>query len=214
MRVDAHVGSTTTIVRGAAVLRDDALRFDGTRAFAIATALGPPRLWGSLRRVVFAAAQRSLQDGRSHDSRSRLAKCASAAREALVDYGDALLERAIPDCALTLVLFEQGQLHVHAVGNARVYLQRGAAAPSRLTPRDAPVVGLVYGQPTVCSLPVEPFDLVMMGTESAFSPDAIANVAASIATNADTDVATLTKRLLDPARSAETGGAAAVVRVA
>jgi hypothetical protein len=100
-----------------------------------------------------------------------------------------------------------------AAGAGRVYLQR-SGQPKRLTSREeSSSAGLLRARPSVCSTPVEPGDLVLAGSVTAFSTSSIAKAISVLASDPDTSPAVLASLLTEPAASAGVGAAAVVLRV-
>ena len=64
-----------------------------------------------------------------------------------------------------------------------------------------------------CHVPVEPGDLVMMGSVSAFSMRAISQVVSVLAADPKTAASVIASVLTDPAGQAGVGAAAVVVRI-
>lgn len=213
MRVDSHLRVAKAKVRHGELSRHAALRLEGGRVWAISSALAPPRLWSyattaALRGFVSAygeSAPGSLPD-------DRLANALDGARESLVDAADVLIERQVPDATLVALLFEQGVLHVVAAGPGRVYVQR-AGVPKRLTPREDARGGLLEAEPTKASMQLEPGDLVLAGSVSAFSVRAVARLAAVLEADVRAAPSVLVDVLVEPASLAGIGAAAAAVRV-
>ena len=110
------------------------------------------------------------------------------------------------------MLLEHGALHVVTAGAGRVYVQR-AGTPKRLTPREDVREGLLEAQATQSSLPLEPGDLILAGSVSAFSIRAVARLAALLEADTTAAPAVLVDILVEPAALAGIGAAAAAIRV-
>src|SRR5690606_26809540 len=103
----------------------------------------------------------------------RLNRAMSHARRSLAEQCDRLVERLLPDATLLGILLEDADLHVMSAGPGRVYLRR-SGSPERLTSRDESEAGLLKARPLVCRTAIEPGDLLMAGSTTAFSMSAIA----------------------------------------
>ncbi len=125
---------------------------------------------------------------------------------------NSLIERSIPDTTFAGVLIDQGTLHVMSAGPARVYLHRRGKA-QRLTQRDEITVGVLEGKAIRTQLDLEPEDVVLLGTGSAFSSKAVTKLASVLEADARTPVSVLASLLTEPAGVAGAGAAAIVLRV-
>ncbi|MGE0787718.1 MAG: hypothetical protein AB7S26_18730 [Sandaracinaceae bacterium] len=213
MRTDAHISICKTDVRGGQLTRHAARRIDGGRAYGVSTGLGLPRTWSMSTEVVLDAFERGFADSKERDPGKRLQDAVGRARDALADACDGLVERLVPDATLVALSFDAGQLHVMSVGPGRVYLQRDGR-PKRLTARDDERGGLLRVRPSICATPVEPGDLVLAGSITAFSMSAIAKAVSVLNEDPRTAPSILGGLLTEPAQKAGVGAAAVVLRVA
>lgn len=192
-------------------------RFEGGRAFAIATGLGLPRSWPMSTAAILSGFERGLEETRSKSSSGlsgagRALHCAERARAALAELCDQLVERTLPDASFVAFLVEHGDLHVVSAGPTRAYLHR-RGKPQRLTPREEPAGGVLRSAVSHCQVPLEPGDLLMMGSVSAFSMRAISQVVTVLQADPKTAPAVIASVLTDPAGQAGVGAGALVMRV-
>ena len=214
MDLDAHLSVVRTRVRLRELRRHGARRLDDGNSFVVASALGLPRLW----HYTLAGVLDGFEQGftRSHDGRasSMLYLGLQAAREALAARADALVERRAPDASIQCVTVQGDELHVLAAGPGRVYLHRGDGRPERLSPREAAAEGLLRGTPAWCSQPLLPGDLIMTGSLSAFSKDAVHQVGEVLRKDPQIPPRMVTNLLTEPAQKSGTGAVALAIRVA
>lgn len=213
MRTDSHISVTRTTVREGELARHAAVRLDGGRAFVVATGLGLPRTWPLATGSILAGFELGLEETRSkgpHGS-GRALHCAERARVALAEQCDRLVERQLPDGAFVALLVEHGELHVVSAGPVRAYLHR-KGKPQRLTPREEPAGGVLRAAVSHCNLSLEPGDLVMMGSVSAFSMRSISQVVSVLQSDPKTSPSVIASVLTDPAGQAGVGAAAIVLR--
>jgi len=213
MRTDSHISVTRTTVREGEISRHGAVRLEAGRAFCVASGLGLPRTWPMATAAVIEGFELGLEDTKKGlQGAGRALHCAEKARAALAERCDQLVERALPDAAFVALLIEQGELHVVSAGPSRAYLHR-KGKPQRLTPREEPAGGVLRSAVSHCHVPLEPGDLVMMGSVSAFSMRAISQVVSVLASDPKTAPSVLASVLTDPAHQAGVGAAAIVVRI-
>lgn len=213
MRTESHISVAKAHVREGELTAHAGARYEGGRAFAIVSGLGLPRTWWIAIGAVLRGLERGLDEAKI-DRRGveRLVHACDRARSELSETCDHLVEKAAPDAALAAVLFDQGELHVVSSGPARVYLHR-SGKPQRLTPREDTPAGVLRARFSHCSATLEPGDLVMAGSASAFSMKSIAQVVSVLQQDARTPPAVLASLLTDPAGQAGSGAAAIVMRV-
>ena len=213
MRTEAHISVAKADIRSGQLTRHAARRMEAGRAFAVSTGLGLPRTWSLATASALDGFERHLSESGGAPGQARLGDAVSAARSALADTCDQLVERLLPDATLVALLFDAGQLHVMSVGPGRVYVQRDGQ-PKRLTARDdEEKAGLLRARPSVCSTEVSPGDLVLAGSLTAFSMSSIAKAMSVLSEDPKTQPAVLASLLTEPAAKAGVGAAAAVVRV-
>jgi hypothetical protein len=212
MRTDAHISVTRADVRRGQLTRHAAARLEGGRAFAVTTGLGLPRTWAPSTEAVLEGFARGLAGAEGSEPAERLRSAVGEARAALAQRCDSLVERLLPDATLVALLLARGQLHAMSVGPGRVYLQR-SGRPERLSAREESRGGLLRARPNVCSTPVDPGDLILAGSVTAFSMSAVAKAVSVLSADGSTSPAVLASLLTEPAGKAGVGAAAVVVRV-
>lgn len=212
MRADAHISIARADVRQGALTRHVARRLDAGRTYAVATGLGLPRTWGISTAAVLAGFEKGLEESKGSEPGQRLKQSISQARASLAEHCDRLVERILPDATLVALMLADGQLHVMSVGAGRVYVQR-SGRPQRLTAREESNTGLLRARPSVCATPIEPGDLVLAGSVTAFSMSSIAKAMSVLSADPDTAPSVLASLLTEPAGKAGVGAAAVVLRV-
>lgn len=213
MRTDAHISVTRADVRLGQLTRHVAEPFESDRAFAVSSGLGLPRTWSLSTAAVMRGIAAGLADSAGRgDAGARLRSATSGARGELARTCDNLVERVLPDATLVALLLEEGSLHVMSAGPGRVYVQRNGR-PKRLTARDEQRGGLLSARPSICSTPLEPGDLVLAGSVTAFSMSSIAKAVSVLNEDPNTAPAVLGNLLTEPAGKAGVGAAAVVLRV-
>lgn len=214
MRTESHISVAKAQVREGQLSRHAGGRWDGGRAFAIVSGLGLPRTWWIANGAVLRGFEQGLEESKlDRRGAERLVHACDRARNELAQTCDQLVERGLPDAALAAVLFEGGELHVVSAGPARVYLHR-SGKPQRLTPREETPNGVLRARFAHCSATLEPGDLVMAGSASAFSVKSIAQIVSVLSQDIKTPPAVLAALLTDPADQVGAGAAAIVMRVA
>jgi hypothetical protein len=214
LRTESHISITRTSVREGELARHAGARLEGGRAFAVATGLGWPRTWSIATTAILRGFESGLEEtrGKGPHGAGRALHCAERARVSLAEACDQLVERQLPDAAFVALLFDQGELHVVSAGPIRAYLHR-KGKPQRLTPREEPAGGVLRSAVSHCNLSLEPGDLVMMGSVSAFSMRSISQVVTVLQSDPKTAPSVIASVLTDPAGQAGVGAAAAVLRV-
>jgi hypothetical protein len=214
VRTDSHLSVVKAQVREGHLSRHAAVRFEIGRVFAVVTGLGLPRTWQYAMNALIEGFERGLEEtkGQERLGSERLLVVADRARSQLAEACDHLVERNLPDVAFAALSVDRGELHVVSAGAVRVYLQR-AGKPQRLTPRDEAPGGILRSRVAHCGAPLEPGDLVLAGSATAFSVRAIAQVVTVLQQDPRTSPAVIASLLTDPAGQAGAGAAAAVIRV-
>ncbi len=213
MRADYHISVARSDVRGGELARHVARRYESGRVYLVCSGLGWPRTWGLATRAVISGFERALSATENVEPAERLKQAFSEGRTALADLCDTLVERTLPDATLVAFTLVDGQLHVMGAGTGRVYLQR-SGKPKRLTSREeSKEGGLLRARPSVCSTAMEPGDLVLAGSVSAFSVSSIAKAVTVLTEDAQTAPGVLASLLTEPAAKAGVGAAAIVLRV-
>ncbi len=190
------------------------MRAEGGRAFVVASGIGWPRGWSLSTSAVIRGFEAGLEETRQRGAHGggRALHCAERARNRLAAICEQLVERQLPDAAFVALLFEGCDVHVVSAGPIRAYLHRKGKA-QRLTPREEATSGLLHSAINHCNLALEPGDLVMMGSVSAFSMRGISQVASVLEADPRTESRVIASVLTDPAEQAGVGAAAAVLRV-
>ncbi len=208
----AHVIVAPAEVRDGTIRRHAAVRLDRGKAFALSTGLGTPRLWSYATRPALLGFAKGLESGATLPPEARLQHSYQLARAELVSACNVLIERVVPDATLFGVLLHHGELFLFGVGAGRAYLHRGGR-PSRLTPREDDPRGLIGADPFTARTVLEPGDLVMAGSASAFSARAVGRVASVLQDDPQAPPSVIGGLLTEPARKAGVGAAAVVLRV-
>ncbi len=212
MRADGHISVARTDVREGEPTRHIARRYEAGRAYAVATGLGMPRTWAISTSAVADGFAKGLAENAGVAPGERLHRAIVSARSELAERCDQLVERVLPDATLVALLLADGELHVMSAGPGRVYVQR-SGRPKRLTSRDEEAGGILRARPSVCSMPVEPGDLVLAGSVTAFSMSSIAKAMSVLTADPETPPSVLASLLTEPAAKAGVGAAAVVLRV-
>jgi hypothetical protein len=199
-------------VRTGELARHQIAKLEGGRAWVVVGGLGLPRLWSYGTTHALAGYAKALDAARGRPPGERLEGALTSARAALASACDCLVEKQVPDVVLLGLLVDSGTLHVLCAGAGRVYVQR-AGAPQRLTPRDDPRDGLLFAEATRSSLALEPGDLVLAGSVSAFSVRGVARLAAVLEEDPRATPSVLVSVLTEPAALAGVGAAAVALRV-
>jgi hypothetical protein len=218
MRTQSHISVARAKVREGEITRHSGLKLDGGKVFLVASGLGLPRTWPfaleAVARGFEAGLEEAHQAGGGRRARAdRLVAAADRVRRELAEACDRLVERTLPDAAFAAIAIDEGDLHVVSAGPCRVYLHR-SGKPQRLTPRDEAKDGALLARVTQCSTPLEPGDLVMAGSVSAFSMRSIAQVVTVLQDDPRTEPPILASLLTEPAAQAGVGASAVVIRVA
>lgn len=219
MRAQSHVSVARSKVREGELTRHTGVKLDGGKVFFVASALGLPRTWRLSLDAVLAGFEKGLEEaheragGARRVRADRLVSAADRVRKELADVCDRLVERTLPDAAFAAIALDGDELHVVSAGPCRVYLHR-SGKPQRLTPREETKEGALRARVTQCSTPLEPGDLVMAGSVSAFSMRSIAQVVTVLQDDPRTEPPILASLLTEPAAQAGVGAAAVVLRIA
>jgi len=179
---------------------------------ALASALGPPRLWGYGIDAAFAGLVEGLS--RPHDGRviTRLHQGLDAAGARLKASVEALVERRRCDVGLVALAFEAGQVHVLSVGPVRAYLRRRDQV-KRLTPREDRAEGLLKARPSFCSERAEPNDLVVAGSLPAFCDESLQSLGTALAANPGLPTRQVTELLNRSAAAGRLGVSSMALRI-
>jgi hypothetical protein len=218
MRTQSHISVARAKVREGEITRHSGLKLDGGKVFLVASGLGLPRTWPFALEAVARGFEAGLEEahpagGGRRARADRLVAAADRVRRELAEACDRLVERTLPDAAFAAIAIDEGDLHVVSAGPCRVYLHR-SGKPQRLTPRDEAKDGALLARVTQCSTPLEPGDLVMAGSVSAFSMRSIAQVVTVLQDDPRTEPPILASLLTEPAAQAGVGASAVVIRVA
>jgi hypothetical protein len=150
-----------------------------SETIVLATALSAPRLWGFMLDAALAGFEEGLarpSDGRAS---TRLHQAFDGAQRRVRTRAESLIEKRMPDVGLLALALDGRILHVLCLGPARAYLQRRRSI-RRLSPRDDRAEGVLKAAPTWCAEETEPGDLLMAGSLTAFSEQALGPVRTQI----------------------------------
>ncbi|MBX3248459.1 MAG: hypothetical protein KF901_14865 [Myxococcales bacterium] len=181
--------------------------------YAMASAGGRPRLWQYATRAALGGYQRGVASAADARGTALVERGWLGAQRGLVEAVNALVERQVPDADFLAVHLDPDGLHVLSVGDVRAYLHRGRKRPKRLTPREHGEGGILEGEPARLTFAPDPGDLVLAGSASAFSAEAIGRVAAVLASDPNTPPAVLAALLTEPAEQAGVGAVALAMRI-
>lgn len=212
MRNEGHIDVAKATLRGVALTRHAVARFDGGRTYLAAVGLGWPRLWAFSTDAVVTGFERGLAKAGSARGAARLRAAMQGARERFIERCGALIERTLPDAGVIGLAFDGGELHVQAVGPVRAYLHRKGES-QRISPRDEADRGILDAPIAESSLWVDPGDLLIAGSVSAFSANAVARVASVLKQDPGTAPNVIATLLTEPAEEAGIGAASIVLRV-
>lgn len=210
MRTDGHVSIAPADVGAGSLQKYATRQFAANKMWVVAVGLGPPRLWSFATNAVLDGFAKGLTSAGAMDAPGQLQAGYSQARRALVHACNSLIERTVPDVAFLGLAFDHTSAHVIVAGSVRAYLHQGRQ-PQRMSPREQSE-GMLEGQPLKTSAPINAGDLILAGSESAFSTRAVGRVAAVLQTDPKTPPSVLATLLTDPARKAGVGAAAVVLR--
>lgn len=186
--------------------------YEGGVILALASALGPPRLWGYGIDSAFQGFEEGI--ARPHDGRTitRLHQGLDAAGSRLKARVEALVERRRCDVGLVALALDAGQVHVLSIGPVRAYLRRRDQI-KRLTPREDRAEGLLKARPSFCSEWTEPGDLVVAGCLSAFCDESLQSVGSALAEHPGLPVQQVTELLNKSAAASRIGVSSIALRV-
>ncbi len=208
---EAHTSVAPAEVRGTRLRSHDARRRERGDVYLTLAAEGRPRLWGYALDACIQGFSESLESTAGQSPPERMERAVKGARGALVNACNALVEKQVPDAHLCALWFDVSRLYVVNVGRGRVYLHRGGR-PERLTSRDDAVGGLLASAAQFCERPLKSRDLVLFGSETAFSTTAIGRVATVLQDDPLSPTSVLASLLTEPAFKAGQGAAAGAVR--
>ena len=211
MRLEAHVDVARARLRRATVTRSIASKLDGGKTYLIVEPLGRPRLWRLSTDAVVEGFTDGLAKAGALAGLARLRTAVTAARTLLVQRCESLIERELPDVAILAMLLDGGELHVHSVGPCRAYLNRRRHT-ERITTRDEDASGLLESTPTETRVSLEPDDLVLAGSLSAFSSASVSLVATVLERDPSTAGSVIAQLLTEPAEQSGSGAAVIVAR--
>lgn len=220
MTLDVQISLSKARIR-AASLRQHAVRVfpaggepnaPGSETIVLATALSAPRLWGFMLDAALAGFEEGL--GRPSDGRAstRLHQAFDGAQRRVRARAEGLIEKRLPDVGLLALALDGRILHVLCLGPARAYLQRRRGI-RRLSPRDDRAEGLLKAAPTWCAEETEPGDLLMAGSLTAFSEQALGPVRTQIESGFALPPRKVVEDLNKPAAAQGLGAVAIAFRV-
>jgi len=179
LRSRFHGASVATNVWQGVLSQYEAHSYEDGRLFAIASAMGPPRLW----RFALDATLEGLAEGlaRPHDGSvtSRLHQGLDGARKRLRERTSMLIERRVADVTLLALGLDGPLLHVLCVGPSRAFLRREKKL-LRLSPQEDRAEGLLRAAPAFCAETLVASDLIIAGSTSACSESALAELHAAL----------------------------------
>lgn len=211
MRIDGHISSTPAKVRRSSIARDASWLSAESRTLVVANGMGSPRLWRTCVTCVRDAVVESLQAEDASDPRVWFETAYHKARQALRDQSSGTLDQWSVDVALVIAHLSDDKLLALSAGPVRIYVA-GAAAPQRLSPRDADK-GILEGRPHLSQAPIGRGDIVLAGSEDAFSVRGVARVGKVIGDNPKTRAQVIASLLTEPARDAGVAAVAAAIRI-
>lgn len=211
MRIEAHVDVARAKLRKNTVACSVAHKLDGGRTFLVVHPMGRPRLWSLSTNAVVQGFSEALATAPGLRGNERLRSAVAGARDRLVKRSEALIERDLPDVGLLALTVEGGELHVHSAGPCRAYLHRRRHT-ERVTSRDEEPGGLLVRGAFETSLWLDPGDLVLAGTLSAFSAAAVERVVSVLDRDQEASPQVVAQLLTEPAEQAGTGAAVVVLR--
>lgn len=216
MRVESHSSLQLAMVHDHAIARHGVAKLDAGRTFLLTTGIGQPRTWGFTREPLVAGFTQGLEEAAAMPPKERVRHAFGVARTRLVTCCNALIEQRVPDASLGALVLLEDAVHLISVGRVRAYLWR-RGEHRRLTPDNEndpeSAAGVLRGDPSHCQVPLEPRDLLMLGSTTAFSPAAVAKIAAVMQADAETPVSILATLMTEPAKASGAGAAAVVIRV-
>ncbi|MCA9575682.1 MAG: hypothetical protein R3B40_08790 [Polyangiales bacterium] len=216
MRVESHSSLQLATVHDHAIARHGLVKLGDGRAFVLTTGIGQPRTWGFTREPLVAGFEAGLEEGAQMGPKERVRHAFGAARARLVTCCNALIEQRVPDSSLAALVLLDDSAHVISVGRVRAYLWR-RGEHQRLTPDNegdpGSATGVLHGEPAHAQVALEPRDVLMLGSTTAFSPSAVAKVASVMQADAETPVSILATLMTEPAKATGAGAAAVVARV-
>lgn len=212
MQLHSHISSVPAQVRRGEFLRDRVASFARESAFAIASGIGPPRLWSYATKAALDGFALGFANAEEAPAAERLAHAMNVSRIELSRACERLVERTVPDASLTALFIDEGCIYVVAAGASRVYVRR-VGSPKRLTPRDEVRGGLIYAQSIRSELELRTGDIVLAGTPAAFSDRAVGRLSTVLDDAPQTDPSVLAALLTDPPSKAGIAAAAVAVRV-
>lgn len=211
MRIEAHVDVARAKLRKNTVARAVAHRLDGGRTFLVVEPMGRPRLWNHSTNAVVSGFTDALAGAPGLRGKERLRTAVAGARDRLVQRCEMLIERDLPDVGLLALTIDGGELHVHSAGPCRAYLHRRRHT-ERITSRDEEPGGLLVRGAVETSVWLDPGDLVLAGTLTAFSAAAVERVVSVLDRDPDAAPQVIAQLLTEPADQGGTGAAVIVLR--
>jgi hypothetical protein len=216
VRVESHTSLQLATVHDHAIARHGIAKLDSGRTFALTTGIGAPRTWSFTRDPLMAGFEQGLDEGAAMPAKERVRHAFTTARSRLVTCCNALIEQRVPDSSLGALVLLDDAAHVISAGRVRAYLWR-RGEHRRLTPDNESdpesASGVLRGESSHAHVALEPRDLLMLGSTTAFSPSAVAKIASVMQADPETPVSILATLMTEPARATGAGAAAVVVRV-
>jgi hypothetical protein len=210
VRVESHVSLIKPRVRGRDLARHGSLALAAGRVIALAEAVGAPRLWGWMLSTALDGFRRTLEQLPTAAADQRVGAAVEGAMASVNARRDGLIERFLPDATCLGLYLDGGTAYVATSGNTRVYVQRHAQVPKRITPAEATTGS---GRAIRCEHDIEPGDVVLAGSVSAFSTQAIEKVTRVLREDQAPTPQVLATLLTEPAAQTGAGALAIVLRV-
>lgn len=211
VRIEAHVDVARARLRKNSVVRSVAHKLDGGRTFLVVQPMGSPRLWNHSTNAVVSGFTEALAASPGLRGVERLRSAVAGARDRLVKRCETLIEHDLPDVGVLALSVDGGELHVHTAGPCRAYLHRHRHT-ERITSRDEEPGGLLVRGAAESSVWLDPGDLVLAGTLSAFSAAAVERVVSVLDRDQEASPQVVAQLLTEPADQAGTGAAVVVLR--
>lgn len=173
MAVDFQVALTKARIREGTLRQHEVRTFPAGEIAVLVTALSAPRLWGFMLDAALLGFEEGLARPTDGRASTRLHQAFDGAQRRVRVRAESLIERRLPDVGLLALAVDGSILHVLCLGPARAYLQRRRGI-RRLSPRDDRPEGLLKASPTWCAEELEANDLLVAGSLTAFSEQAMA----------------------------------------
>jgi len=212
MRLEANIDVARAKLRRASVIRGTAHKLEGGKTFLVIEPVGRPRLWNLSVDAVMDGFMEGLARASHLRGEAKLREATGAARALLVRRCESLIERELPDVGILAMHLDGGDLHVHASGPCRAYLHRRRRTERVTSREDDESTGLLVSAASEARITLEPDDLLLAGSVTAFSSAAVSRVATVLERDPGASTAVIAQLLTEPAEQAGTGAAIIVAR--